>query len=213
VLLLVVGGVVPGSQKCIRAGGKHNDLDDVGRDVYHHTFFEMLGNWSFGDYFKRESIYWAFELLTGVYGIDKVRRPAQGWMFRGWGQALGKGGVSASTPCFLPPPPAPAPCPQNRLYVTYFGGGEGIEADIEARDIWRELLPAERVLPFDKKANFWEMGDTGPCGPCSEIHFDRIGGRDAASLVNMDDPNVRVLIARMLLVVACPKCPCPCTCT
>jgi alanyl-tRNA synthetase len=79
---------------------------------------------------------------------------------------------------------------QGRLYVTYFGGGEGIEADIEARDIWRELLPAERVLPFDKKANFWEMGDTGPCGPCSEIHFDRIGGRDAASLVNMDDPNV-----------------------
>ncbi len=75
--------------------------------------------------------------------------------------------------------------------MTYFGGGEGIEADIEARDIWRELVPAERVLPFDKKANFWEMGDTGPCGPCSEIHYDRIGGRDAASLVNMDDPNVR----------------------
>ena len=87
--------------------------------------------------------------------------------------------------------PPPAPHAQERLYVTYFGGGEGIEADIEARDIWRELLPAERVLPFDKKANFWEMGDTGPCGPCSEIHFDRIGGRDAASLVNMDDPNVR----------------------
>ena len=75
--------------------------------------------------------------------------------------------------------------------MTYFGGGEGIDADIEARDIWRELVPAERVLPFDKKANFWEMGDSGPCGPCSEIHYDRIGGRDAAHLVNRDDPNVR----------------------
>ena len=75
--------------------------------------------------------------------------------------------------------------------MTYFAGGEGIAADTEARDIWCELLPPERVLPFDKKANFWEMGDTGPCGPCSEIHFDRIGGRDAAALVNMDDPNVR----------------------
>jgi alanyl-tRNA synthetase len=164
---IFLGRVAPGSpfdglkravnsQKCIRAGGKHNDLDDVGKDTYHHTFFEMLGNWSFGDYFKAEAIQWAWELLTDIWGIDP-----------------------------------------ERLYATYFEGDKalGLEPDREAYDLWCKFLPPERILPGNTKDNFWEMGDTGPCGPCSEIHYDGRTDDDRAAvsgdkLVNRESPDV-----------------------
>lgn len=147
---------VTDTQKCLRVSGKHNDLEEVGKDTYHHTMFEMLGNWSFGDYFKKEAIEWAWELLTEVYGIDK-----------------------------------------DIIYVTVFEGSEadGLPLDQEAYDFWKAIVPEDRIILGNKKDNFWEMGDQGPCGPSSEIHVDirpaeqraEISG---ASLVNKDHPQV-----------------------
>ena len=147
---------VADTQKCLRVSGKHNDLEEVGIDSYHHTMFEMLGNWSFGDYFKKEAIEWAWELLTEVYGLDPTK-----------------------------------------LYVSVFEGdkADGLEPDREAAEYWSAFVPKAHILYFDRKDNFWEMGDTGPCGPCSEIHVDLRSDKDraaidGATLVNQDDPLV-----------------------
>lgn len=147
---------VANSQKCLRVSGKHNDLEEVGVDTYHHTMFEMLGNWSFGDYFKEETIEWSWDLLTEVFGIEK-----------------------------------------DRLYVTVFEGdkGDNLPVDQEAYDIWKKYVSEDRIILASKKDNFWEMGDIGPCGPCSEIHVDLRSEEDRAkvdgkSLVNEDHPQV-----------------------
>ena len=144
------------TQKCLRVSGKHNDLEDVGLDTYHHTMFEMLGNWSFGDYFKKDAIAWAWELLTEVYGL-----------------------------------------PKERLYVTVFGGDkkDNLPVDEEAKDLWKQFVSEERIIHGVKKDNFWEMGESGPCGPCSEIHVDlrseeEVKKKPGKDFVNNDHPQV-----------------------
>ncbi|MBP8791153.1 MAG: alanine--tRNA ligase, partial [Breznakibacter sp.] len=152
----IVDARVANSQKCLRVSGKHNDLEEVGHDTYHHTMFEMLGNWSFGDYFKKDAIDWAWEYLTDVLKIDK-----------------------------------------ERLYVTVFEGStdDGLEKDMEAYEYWLKHVEPGRVINGNKKDNFWEMGDTGPCGPCSEIHIDMRPDYERQAvpgheLVNKDHPQV-----------------------
>ncbi|MDX1685584.1 MAG: alanine--tRNA ligase, partial [Saprospiraceae bacterium] len=157
-----LGTEVPGhrrvtdTQKCLRVSGKHNDLEEVGLDGYHHTMFEMLGNWSFGDYFKEETIAWAWELLTEKLGVDP-----------------------------------------DLLYATVFSGdkADDLGPDVEAEEIWKKYLPGDRILRCDKRDNFWEMGEHGPCGPCSEIHIDLRSPEDkknkpGAHLINADHPEV-----------------------
>jgi alanyl-tRNA synthetase len=147
---------VADTQKCLRVSGKHNDLEDVGLDTYHHTMFEMLGNWSFGDYFKKDAIAWAWELLTEVYQL-----------------------------------------PKDRLYVTVFGGDtkDNLPVDVDAENLWKEHVSADRILHGIKKDNFWEMGEQGPCGPCSEIHIDlrseeEVKKKPGKDFVNSDHPQV-----------------------
>src|SRR6478736_4499293 len=144
------------TQKCLRVSGKHNDLEDVGLDTYHHTMFEMLGNWSFGDYFKKDAIAWAWELLTEVYQL-----------------------------------------PKDRLYVTVFGGdkNDNLPVDSDAEDLWKQHVVADRIIYGIKKDNFWEMGEQGPCGPCSEIHIDlrseeEVKKKPGKEFVNSDHPQV-----------------------
>ena len=144
------------TQKCLRVSGKHNDLEDVGFDTYHHTMFEMLGNWSFGDYFKKEALTWSWELLTEVFKL-----------------------------------------PKDRIYVSVFEGDkkDGVPFDQEAFDLWKNIVGEDRIIFGNKKDNFWEMGETGPCGPCSEIHIDLRDQADVDAisgkiLVNADHPQV-----------------------